>query len=117
MGGRCPLTLHKWSYGRTIWADHTRDATRTGGAGDRGYARARGPIDTYKGVSVCVVLWSLWVVGNIFAKEKTAKKEACVAGVLVVAVSKAAYAGALGRTYVRQVLAPTFYPSLRVGSR
>ena len=44
-----------------------------------------------------------------FAKEKTAKKEACVAGVLVVAASKPAYAGALGQTYVRQVLPPTFH--------
>ena len=50
-------------------------------------------------------------------KKKTAKKEACVAGVLVVAVSKGAYASALGQTYVRQVLAPTVYPLLRVGSR
>ena len=52
-----------------------------------------------------------------FAKEKTAKKEACVSRVLVVAASKGAYASALGQTYVRQVLPPTFYPSLRVGSR
>ena len=59
----------------------------------------------YKGVSLCVVLWPLCVVGSGFLpKKKTAKKEACVAGVLVVAVSKPAYAGALGQTYVRQSL-------------
>ena len=49
-------------------------------------------------------------------KKKTAKKEACVAVVLVVAASKGAYASALGQTYVRQVLPPTFHP-LWVGSR
>ena len=40
----------------------------------------------------------------VLAEKKTAKKEACVAGVLVVAASKPAYAGALGQTYVRQSL-------------
>ena len=52
----------------------------------------------------------------VLAEKKTAKKEACVAGVLVGAASKPAYAGALGQTYVRQVLPPTFHP-LWVGSR
>ena len=57
------------------------------------------------------------MVVDFLAEKKTAKKEAlCVEGALG-AVSKAAYAGALGQTYVRQVLAPTFHPSLRVGSR
>ena len=59
----------------------------------------------YKGVSVCVVLWPLCVgVENVLAEKKTAKKEACVSRVLVVAVSKGAYASALGQTYVRQSL-------------
>jgi hypothetical protein len=83
---------------------------RTRGAGDRGSAEARGPIDTYKGVSVCVVLCSLWVVGgNVLAEKKTAKKEACRQRVLVIAASKRAYASALGQTYVRQVLPPTVH--------
>lgn len=70
-----------------------------------------------KGVSLCVVLWSLWVgVENVLPEKKTAKKEACVSRVLVVAASKGAYASALGQTYVRQVLPPTFHP-LWVGSR
>ena len=50
-------------------------------------------------------------------KKKTAKKEALCVEDALGAVSKPAYAGALGRTYVRQVLPPTFHPSLRVGSR
>ena len=46
-----------------------------GGAADRGSAEARGPIDTYKGVSVCVVLCSLWVVGGEFLPQKKRQKK------------------------------------------
>ena len=54
----------------------------------RRYASATGLLGIYKGVSVCVVLWSLCVGdGNVLAKKKTAKKEACVSGVLVVVVN------------------------------
>ena len=53
---------------------------------------------------------------NVLAEKKTAKKEAYVSRVLVGAASKGAYASALGQTYVRQVLPPTFHP-LWVGSR
>jgi len=64
----------------------------------------------YKGVSLCVVLWPLWVsVDKFLAEKKTAKKEACVLGVLVIVVDKRAYASASGQTYVRQVLPPTFH--------
>ena len=56
------------------------------------------------------------VGGTVLPKKKTAKKEAYVSRVLVVGVSKRAYASALGQTYVRQVLPPTFHP-LWVGSR
>ena len=41
---------------------------------------------------------------NVLAEKKTAKKEAYVSRVLVVAASKGAYASALGQTYVRQSL-------------
>ena len=81
------------------------DGASTGRGRSRGSARARGGLDMYKGVSVCVVLWPLCVgVENVLAEKKTAKKEACVSRVLVVAVSKGAYASALGQTYVRQSL-------------
>ena len=53
------------------------------------------------------------MVVDFLAEKKTAKKEAYVSRVLVVAVSKAAYAGALGQTYVRQsllVAPPTLHP-------
>ena len=43
----------------------------------------------YKGVSLCVVLWPLWVsVDKFLAEKKTAKKEACRQRVLVGAASK-----------------------------
>lgn len=89
--------------------DNTGNPTNTPPP-DRRYAEATGIRGIYKGVSVCVVLCSLWVVGgNVLAKKKTAKKEACRLRVLVVVVDKRAYASASGQTYVRQVLPPTFY--------
>ena len=90
-----------------------RDGASTGG-GYRGYADAGGGLDTYKGVSLCVVLWSRWVVGcGFLAKKKTAKKEA------LCAVDNRAYASASGQTYVRQsmpVAPPTLHP-VWVGGR
>ena len=49
------------------------------------------------------------VGGDVLAEKKRQKKMACWLGVLVVAASKRAYASALGQTYVRQVLPPTFH--------
>ena len=57
------------------------DDTSTGRGRSRGYARARGGLDMYKGVSLCVVLWSLWVVGeNVLPKKKRQKRGMCVEG-------------------------------------
>ena len=84
-----PATCHKWSYGRTIDADPKARRRTDGGAARRGSALARGPIDMYKGVSLCVVLWPLWVgVDKFLPQKKTAKKEACRLRVLVVGVDK-----------------------------
>lgn len=59
----------------------------------------------YKCVSLCVVLWPLCVVAGTFCqRKKRQKKRRCASRVLMGAASKPAYAGALGQTYVRQLL-------------
>ena len=64
-------------------------------------------------VSVCGFVVTLSGCGNVLPKKKTAKKEACASRVASGAVSKPAYAGALGQTYVRQLMLvapPTLHP-------
>ena len=59
-------------------------------------------------VSVCLCVWFCghggWWAGMFGLRKKRQKKRRCASRVLVVAASKPAYAGALGQTYVRQLL-------------
>ena len=67
---------------------------------DGGSAEAPALMYMYRCLFVCSFLWS----------EKTAKKEACVLGVLVVGGGQPKrMLRASGQTYVRQVLPPTFH--------
>lgn len=68
-GGGCAL-LNIMGFMGALLVRVANATRRTRGAGDRGSAEARGPIDTYKGVSVCVVLWL----------EKNGKKRGVLAG-------------------------------------
>ena len=75
-GGGVLATLHKWSYGRTIWADHTHDATHTGGGGVGGLPMAGGR-SIY--VRVCLCVWfcgdcGWWAAGSCQRKKRQKKR-------------------------------------------
>jgi len=76
----------------------------------RRYALPTGYLGIYKGVSLCVVLCSLWVVGRqVFAIEKNGKKRGMSAWCMFFAGGQASrMASASGQTYVRQALPPRF---------